>query len=614
MPSTPSNTPPPLKPGEVVAARLKQGISIVRVLETKDEFITIALGRNKQGRVPAERVAFVTGITAATEEAVERLRAEAQSEASGLDLTELWLTVRDEAEVLGLAELAGLLWSEKPAATRLLGLLIHLEEASIYFETVNGGYRPKTQAELDEMHAKQRREGARAEAKSSLMEALSDGRLPSPMNEHHRALLAHLRTFVIHGDSYARREVAKGLLEYAGRVGRDPQRQAYEMLEAAGVVSLDEPLELERLDIPRVFPPEALAEAAALPADVTGERADLTGLDAFTIDEATTVDRDDAFSIETLQDGYGVGIHITDAAALVAMGTALDAEADRRMATLYLPELRVPMLPPDVEERLGSIDPDQTRGSLSMLLEMGEDGTVRGWRLTPSRIRSRRAYAYEDVDRVLSDASHPGHAVLSTLHRLAGKLREQRVARGAAVLEHPEMGVHAPSPDDISVTVVQRSSPGRLLVSEFMILYNALTGKFCVDNKLPAPFRTQRPPQLTEADGRPALPPDMAEGPYKHYLLTKRFAPAELSAQPGPHAGLGVEAYTQASSPLRRYADLAVQRQVKHFLDTGAALYSAEAVTSIAGRADVQTRELGAIEEDRKRYWFLKYLSKKFLD
>jgi exoribonuclease-2 len=72
-----------------------------------------------------------------------------------------------------------------------------------------------------------------------------------------------------------------------------------------------------------------------------------------------------------------------------------------------------------------------------------------------------------------------------------------------------------------------------------------------------------------------------------------------------------VPAYIQASSPLRRYPDLVVQRQISHFLETGEHLYDEEAIASVAQRADVQIRELGRLEEQRRTYWLLKYLDRQ---
>ena len=83
---------------------------------------------------------------------------------------------------------------------------------------------------------------------------------------------------------------------------------------------------------------------------------------------------------------------------------------------------------------------------------------------------------------------------------------------------------------------------------------------------------------------------------------------------PTPHVGLGVDAYIQATSPLRRYPDLVMQRQISHFLTVGEPVYSADDISLVAKRAEVQLRDLSRIEEARRRYWFLKYLMLTRLD
>ncbi|MCX8213164.1 MAG: RNB domain-containing ribonuclease, partial [SAR202 cluster bacterium] len=98
------------------------------------------------------------------------------------------------------------------------------------------------------------------------------------------------------------------------------------------------------------------------------------------------------------------------------------------------------------------------------------------------------------------------------------------------------------------------------------------------------------------------------------FLLTRCFFPAQVDTVARPHSGLGVAAYLQATSPLRRYPDLVVQRQISSFLARGAPIYDVEAVGSVSARAALQLRELAQVEGARKRYWFLKYLQKSRME
>ena len=142
-----------------------------------------------------------------------------------------------------------------------------------------------------------------------------------------------------------------------------------------------------------------------------------------------------------------------------------------------------------------------------------------------------------------------------------------------------------------------------------MILYNNLLGEFCRTEQLPSVYRVQDSPNLSDLPQH-ALKESHNKGEdmLRRYMVGRRLRPAELDIVPGRHGSIGVSVDVQATSPLRRYPDLIIQRQISHFLASGKPLYSVDDVMSVAQRAEVQLRELGRIEGQRKRYWFLKFL------
>ena len=224
------------------------------------------------------------------------------------------------------------------------------------------------------------------------MAALNTGTLPDPMSRLHENLLEHIKGFAVHGDEYTRSYAAHSLLRDVSDGTRDLQRRAFDLLAGAGVYSEDEPLELHRSEIEEDFPKATLEEAEAIPRKPISddrERLDLTDLETFTIDDADTRDRDDGLSLETVDRGYRLGVHIADAGALVAIDGAMNGEADRRMATLYLPERSIPMLPPEFVHGVGSLDPDHARPAVSLLVSIDESGQVQDYEIRPSLIRSR---------------------------------------------------------------------------------------------------------------------------------------------------------------------------------------------------------------------------------
>ena len=206
--------------------------------------------------------------------------------------------------------------------------------------------------------------------------------------------------------------------------------------------------------------------------------------------------------------------------------------------------------------------------------------------VTPSLLRSREALTYDEADCALQDEASPRHEALAALHGIAAARRQVRADAGAIELDQPEMSVKVSTAGEVTVKVLDRTSPSRRMVGELMVLCNTLLGELCRSEQLPSVYRVQAPPDL----------------------VARRLRPAELDVVPGPHSSLGVPVYIQATSPLRRYPDLVLQRQISHFLASGKPLYPVDDIVSVAQRAEVQVREIARVEAQRNRFWFLKFL------
>ncbi|MDA1228709.1 MAG: ribonuclease catalytic domain-containing protein [Chloroflexi bacterium] len=601
-----------MKSGELVAARLSGEITIAKVLEVEASRVRLLLRQKKEARIPAERIVLATGVIASDDTDVERFKAETEALTDSIDVAEIWEVVRDEGTAMSLDELAELNWGNDAAAAQRVALLLQLDRETLYFVNEKGVYSPRSESAVEEIRTRREKEANNAIDAAALVNALAEGQLPQDMTAHQQILLRDVRGFAIHGDNYTRGPAVKTLLDGVQRATGDIQRLAFDMLVDAGVFSPDEPLELERENIPEEFSEGAIAEAANAN-DAAGlsqsNRVDLTDLPTVTIDDSGTEDRDDALSVGLDEPGiFKVGIHIADAGTLVLPGSELDIEADRRMATLYLPERKVPMLPPEVSTAKGSLQEGQTRIALSLLIRFDEAGQMLSWDVTPSVVRSDAALSYEEADGAISDAGHNWHTTLATLEKIASAIRARREQAGALNLERSEMLISVDENGRPDVRVIPRSTPSRQMVTEFMILCNSLMAEFCRDREIPAAYRSQTPADLTDLGSD--LPPgvDLGDGPLRWYAIIRRLTPAAVSTSPAPHGGLGVPAYIQVTSPLRRYPDMVMQRQISQYLSTGLPLYTTDEISSVAQRADVQVRGLARIEEDRKKYWFLKYL------
>ena len=603
---------------ELLVARLGRGATVVRYKSESESRVRVALDRNREARLPRDRILLATNVIASTPEDLESFRDESNSLRREINLSEVWDLAVDEAQPMTLIDLAELYWEAYPDALHLVALLMYLEQNTDHFVPGDAGYLARSRESLSEVQARRRKEEENAEDAASLMRGLQEGRPPHPMTLHQQALLEYLRGYAVHGDVYAKFHTAKGLLDTLPDIAGDLQRRCFELLVGAGIFSPDEPLELHRAEITEELPANARAEAATIdlaPFLQDPQRRDLTALPTITIDDADTVDRDDALSLElgrteetATGSVYRIAVHVTDAGAPIAVDGAIDREAYRRMATLYMPERKIEMLPPEFTQRVGSLGPGETRIGISLLIRIDESGQVLEWEVTPSIVRSQAALSYEEADLALKDESSAWHGMLTRLRQVALSWRRRREASGAVSIDRPEMDIKVGPSGDVEVRVVQRSAPARETVAEFMILCNSLLADYCRQRQLPAGYRSQPAVELDDELDR------VPDGPLRRYLLMKRLPPAELRTVPAPHGGLGVPAYIQTTSPLRRYPDLVMQRQISRSLRDGGSLYTTEAIALVVQRADVQLRELARLEEDRKRYWFLKFLRQTRLD
>lgn len=605
-----------MKQGEVVAARMSGGVTIARVVDAAaGGRVRLALRRKKEARLPSERIILWTQIIADGEDEVSEFRERCDQIAADMDITDLWEVVSDEQTAFALDDLSELYWGASVSAEQRVALLLCLDRDSLYFESGKGGYTPRTAEAVEETLARRRRQAQNAADADALAVALDRRQLPPTLTPHQEMLMESLRGYAVFGDDYTRSALVKSLLNKMGRKTGDLQRLAFEALVGVGEFSADEPLELVRQEISEAFSDEQLAAADALDdaellADAT--RLDLTGVRVVTIDDADTADKDDALSLECIsgESGgndaiYRIGVHITDAGALITPGSVLDEEANRRMATLYIPDGNIPMLPEAVSHDKGSLEAGARRTALSLLADVSSDGEVLDFAVKPSVIVSDAALSYDDADAAIAADDD----MLALLYELTQALKRRREANGAVNVDKPEMQVKVESADRIHVRVIDRITPARQMVAECMVLCNSLLATFCRDNDIPASYRSQAAPDLSDLGA--GLPPgvEIGEGPLRWYLMMRRFAPAGIGTTAAPHNGLGVPVYIQATSPLRRYPDMVMQRQISHFLSAGEPLYSTDEMASVAARADVQLRTLGKMEAQRRQYWFLKFLS-----
>ena len=375
----------------------------------------------------------------------------------------------------------------------------------------------------------------------------------------------------------------RALDQAATALGRSPQRA----LAAAGALSGPEEYFLRRFAFeffPRGtgFPP---VEAGGTPADL-----DVASVPAFSIDDADTTEIDDAFSVERLADGrLRVGVHIAAPALAFARGHPLDAIARERLSTVYFPGGKITMLP-EAAVDAATLAQGRTVAAASLYLvvnpasmEVEESDS----RLERVHIADNLRLAELDLrlndDTVASGKVEGPHGdELFALWRLAKVLKALRGA-GDERNGRPDYNIRVVD-GRVSIETRRRGTPVDTLVAELMIHVNSTWGKLLAERGFDAIYRNQK------------------------------GAKTRMEVEPGAHEWLGVSHYAWSSSPLRRFTDLANQRQLVAALRAGEPAYSRTELAEAA--RDFETAYEAYAEHQRhlERYWCLKYLMQEAIE
>jgi exoribonuclease-2 len=329
-----------------------------------------------------------------------------------------------------------------------------------------------------------------------------------------------------------------------------------------------------------------------------------------TIDNPETTDRDDALSFRRAENGIEIGVHTPLLETLVPRGTLIDEWAYDVGASAYLPHRRVPMLPEKIASDLGSLNAGQEYPALSFYFELNGAQPPRFSRVVCEQIKIGMNTDYESVDKLLPEASWEKlmqaeknfvtpasggiDAALQTWANAAVQLGAQRLANGARAFKRDEVDVRVDAGGVVHLRFVSRDSAAHKMVAEWMIATNQAAAQFCHENNLPCIYRVQETLAPEREDEEPA---------------GRTHARAQLKPERAPHHDLGVDGYTQITSPLRRYSDLVMQRQIVAFLQTGQPQYSQTDLWARALAIEEMTRRIQRLESRADFYWKCVYLS-----
>jgi len=599
-----------MEPGYLVEFFEEKNILVGAVLDLKGERLQVVTATNRELTLAPKRVLHASpsgrrgdlsrqewlNLLQETHQRREALKQE-------INLAEVWELLVEEGKALPGAEMAEL-WFGSATPDQVAAMGRALYEDRFLFKHKDGLWVPNPPEVVEALQEKDRREEEErqelAEAAQWLRAVWDGNRVPeSRLRER---LVERLRSVAVWGQESSEYNRVKAYLDKA-KIPLD--NAPFKLLVRLKVFSEDENLDLYRLETPLAFSEEAKAGAADLkvepPPDPYADiRTDLTYLDCFTIDGERTRDLDDALSLEILPTGYRLGVHIADVATLVGEDTPLDREARERGTSIYLPETRLPMLPEEISEDTLSLVAQQERPALSFLLLLNPEGEVQGWNIQPSYIRVRRRLSYGDADQLLEG----GNDAIAILARLAERLKARRLAQGGYELKLPEVWVSFDPQGKVQVTVEDQETPSHQLVAEAMVLANWCAATFLAERGIPALYRTQPEP-------REPIDRDAPKTLLELWQDRRKLSRVVMELTPQPHWGLGLPQYTFATSPIRRYLDLVIHRQILSALVGAPPFYSPAELEQIAATIEPAMRRAGLLKMRRLRYWLLKYLAGK---
>lgn len=353
-----------------------------------------------------------------------------------------------------------------------------------------------------------------------------------------------------------------------------------------------------------VFPESVLNEARKLPQEVLPSqkqgRIDLTDKVIFTIDGEDAKDLDDAISIEKVENGYILGVHIADVGEYVKYDTLIDEEAFKRGTSVYFPTSVLPMLPKELSNGICSLNENVERLTLTCEMLVGEDGEVKSHKIYESVIKSKARLNYTNVMKVLNgeDADEKTMSVkdeLFVMYELSKIVQEKNRNNGCLDFEIPEVQfVFDENGMAVDFEKRERNDAHRL-IENFMVLANQVVAKEYCDNDIPFVYRIHEAPRKEKTLAvveylkglgirTPQIPnpvtPEYYQGLIKlvenkpftetvNKVLLRSMQKAKYTNDCLGHFGLALKYYCHFTSPIRRYPDLTIHRIIKEVLRKG---------------------------------------------
>lgn len=403
---------------------------------------------------------------------------------------------------------------------------------------------------------------------------------------------------------------------------------------------------LAEYGLPYVYPAAVEEAADKLSNDITAEeiakRADFRNVTTFTIDPVDAKDFDDALSFRSIGENlWEIGVHIADVSHYVTEGSIIDKEAFKRATSIYLVDRTIPMLPEHLCNFLCSLRPNEEKLAYSVIFTMNDKAEVKKFEIRRAVIKSDRRFTYEEVQDIIEKGEGEYYEEISTLNRLAQKMREKRFAAGA--IDFQQAQVHFRLDDNGKPLSVyfSESNESHQLIEEFMLLANRTVSEKIgkkTANSTPKTFvyRIHDEPnpekltmlskfvtklgykmrsgsgRTTSANALNSLLKEIhgsKEQNVIEQISLRTMQKARYSTGNIGHYGLAFRYYTHFTSPIRRYPDLLVHRLLDRYLTLGARSVSQPKYEDLCEHCSAQEQVAANAERASIKYKQVEFMS-----
>ncbi len=565
-----------------------------RVLSEAESSLQVELESGKRVKVKSANVLLKFDKPAPT-----ALMAGAQALAGQIELDLAWEFAPEDE--FGFADLAADYFQDPATLEQQVAALLRLSEAPHYFRRAGKGRYKKAPAEIlqQALAAIEKKKQVQAQIDTWAAE-LSAGTCPEPIRQQLYKILF---------------KPDKNAPEYKAVVhaARETHLAPLALLQKAGAISNAYQFHWQRFLFEH-FPKGT--GFPALQAPPVADALPLAAVQAFSVDDSSTTEIDDALSVQGLGSGeVTLGIHIAAPALAIQPDSPIDVVARQRLSTVYMPGHKVTMLP-DAVVQTYTLEAGGPRPALSLYLTFNEaDLSLLRSESRLEQVPIAHNLRHDQLDQAITadwlqdPAAEPGAPLpaefvalrpeLAFLYRLALACKARReVVRGKPeTFTRPDYtfkleGVQGDEPhgdETVLIGTRSRGAPLDLMVAEAMILANSTWGQLLADSGVPGIYRSQA-----------SLAPGVK---------------VRMGAKALPHAGIGVKCYAWSTSPLRRYTDLVNQWQIIACVRHGAtaALVAPfkpkdTALFAVISAFDAAYTAYNQFQNGMERYWTLHYL------